>query len=57
MLNLVRNDGFVFFHFVECNAEYIAEDGFTGEKSVSCLLDVVGMRIVVHLIGNLVDAR
>jgi hypothetical protein len=37
------------------DAEYIAEDGFTGKEPVASLLDIVGVGVVVHLIGNLVD--
>lgn len=53
---LLSDDGRVVFHVVKAYAQTIAEDSFTGVKAVFGLLDVVGVRIVVHIVGNLVYA-
>ena len=45
----------LYFNIVQRDAEYIAEDGFAGIKSVLRLLEIVRFRIVVHIEGYLVD--
>ena len=42
----------LYFNIVQRDAEYIAEDGFAGIKSVLRLLEIVRFRIVVHIEGN-----
>ena len=48
---------FVISDLIERYAEYMAEDGFACVETVLCLLNVVGVRIVVYVLGNLVDTR
>ena len=50
------DDSLILSDFVQADAEDVAEDSFTGEESVAGLLDVVGVRIVIDVVGNLVDA-
>ena len=43
------------FNFVECDAEYVANDGLTGKETIMCLFEVVCVRIVVYVVSNLID--
>ena len=53
----MSDDGFVFTYLVETDTEHVAEDGLTGKESIASLLDIVGMGIVIHLVGNLIHTR
>lgn len=41
----------------QLDVEHAADDGLTGVESVLCLLEVVGLRVVVDVVGDLVDTR
>ena len=49
-----QETGFLIFNG---NAQHFADDGLTGEQSVACLLDIIGFRIIVHIISDFVHAR
>ena len=53
--NGLSDNRLVLSDLVEADAQYIAEDGLTGKESVAGLLDILGVGVVVHLVGYLVD--
>ena len=55
-LHALTDNRLVLPYLFEADAQHIAEDGFTCKEAVASLLDVVRMRVIVHLVGNLVHA-
>ena len=44
-------------HGLDCDSERVADDGLSCVESVACLLEIVGVWVVVHVVGNFVDSR
>ena len=53
----MRKKGTVGTYLVEGDAQHVADDGFASKQTVARLFKIVGIRRVVHILRDLVDAR
>ena len=53
----MRKKGTVGTYLVEGDAQHVADDGFAGKQTVARLFKIVGIRRVVHILCDLIDAR
>ena len=53
---LITDDVLVITHIIESYTKNPAEYGFFFLQSVTCLLDIVCVRIVINILGYLIDS-
>ena len=46
----------IFYNIIQGYAQYITKDGLARITSVLCLLEIVSLRILIHIVSYFVDA-